>query len=172
MVKHSISGWRRFVSHLLFIIYLFILSYLLFFSEEYGRTDASGAYHYNLVLFREIKRFYKYRSIIGIKAVLINLLGNIAAFIPFGFFLPLLWHKTGRFFLILLMSFGFSFAVESIQLVYKVGTFDVDDLFLNTLGGLAGYLLLQAFLYARKKYRQHRKGKNERKCREKSKVKI
>jgi len=31
--------------------------------------------------------------------------------------------------------------VETIQLVWKVGSFDVDDLILNTLGGVIGYLL-------------------------------
>ena len=30
--------------------------------------------------------------------------------------------------------------IETIQLVFKVGSFDVDDMFLNTLGGIAGYL--------------------------------
>lgn len=153
-MKHSVSGWRRIVSQLLFIIYLIVLFYLLFFSEKYGRADGSENYHYNLVLFREIKRFYTYRNVIGIEGVLVNLVGNVAAFIPFGFFLPLLWHKTGRFFIIFFLSFGFSLLVESIQLIYKVGTFDVDDLFLNTLGGLIGYLLLRIVISTGRMYRK------------------
>jgi len=37
-------------------------------------------------------------------------------------------------------SFEFSLLVETIQLVSKVGSFDVDDLLLNTIGGAIGYL--------------------------------
>ena len=40
-----------------------------------------------------------------------------------------------------LFSFEFSLLVETIQLVSKVGSFDVDDLLLNTTGGILGFLL-------------------------------
>lgn len=95
-MRGRISGWQRLVSQLVFILYLGVLFYFLFFSERYGRTDVSDEYHYNLVLFREIKRFYRYREILGMKSVMINLAGNVAAFMPFGFFLPVLWPKTGK----------------------------------------------------------------------------
>ena len=35
-----------------------------------------------------------------------------------------------------------SLLVEILQIVLRVGSFDVDDLILNTLGGIIGYLLL------------------------------
>ena len=40
----------------------------------------------------------------------------------------------------LILSFLLTLSIETIQLVFKVGSFDVDDMFLNTLGGIAGYL--------------------------------
>ncbi len=150
-MKRKISGWQRVASQLVFIIYLGMLFYLLFFSERYGRTDISDEYHYNLVLFREIRRFYQYREVLGIQSVLVNLVGNVLAFMPFGFFLPILWPKSGRLLFVAFWSFSFSLFVETIQLVTKVGTFDVDDLFLNTLGGIFGYVLMcLMFLWARK----------------------
>ena len=142
-MRGRISGWQRLVSQLVFILYLGVLFYFLFFSERYGRTDVSDEYHYNLVLFREIKRFYRYREILGMKSVMINLAGNVAAFMPFGFFLPVLWPKTGKLLSVAFWSFSFSLVVETIQHLYKVGTFDVDDLFLNTLGGIFGYVLMR-----------------------------
>lgn len=142
-MKRRVSGWQRVASQLVFILYLGVLFYLLFFSEKYGRTDASEEYHYNLVLFREIRRFYQYREVLGIRSVMVNLVGNVAAFVPFGFFLPILWPKSGKFLYVAFWSFAFSLFVESIQLVSKVGTFDVDDLFLNTLGGIFGYFLMR-----------------------------
>lgn len=150
-MKRKISGWQRMASQLVFILYLGVLFYLLFFSEYYGRTDVSREYHYNLVLFREIRRFYRYRELLGFKSVLVNLVGNIAAFIPFGFFLPVLWPGSGRFLYVVFWSFLLSLTVEVIQLFYKVGTFDVDDMFLNTLGGLLGYLLMRLMFLRRKK---------------------
>ena len=43
-------------------------------------------YHYNLVLFKEIRRFWEYRDQVGFFAMFTNLFGNVIIFIPFGFF--------------------------------------------------------------------------------------
>lgn len=128
------AGW------LLFYLYIVMLCYFLFFSEHYGRTDIMTEYKSNLVLFREIKRFIIYRNQIGLERVLINLLGNILAFAPFGFLLPMLSANYRGVFRIALLSLLFSLSVEAIQLAFRVGIFDVDDLLLNTIGGVAGYL--------------------------------
>lgn len=50
-----------------------------------------------------------------------------------------------------LFSFEFSLLVETIQLVSKVGSFDVDDLMLNTLGGILGYVIFSLCNYIRRK---------------------
>lgn len=125
---------------ILFFGYLLLLSYFLFFAEIMGRSNITRTYHYNLVPFLEIKRFIIYRKKLGMTAVLVNLLGNIAAFLPFGFFLPALSRKNRSFRHTVLLSFEFSLLIECIQLISKVGSFDVDDLILNTLGGSLGYL--------------------------------
>jgi len=125
---------------LLFIIYLILLCYLLFFSETYGRTMDSG-YRYNLELFKEIKRFWSNRDILGFRNVVINLAGNIVAFIPFGFFLALLFRIGRNIISCVLVSALFSLVVETVQLYTKVGAFDVDDIFLNAIGGLMGFLI-------------------------------
>lgn len=71
----------------------------------------------------------------------INLAGNVLAFVPFGFFLPVLNVHTRGILRMALFTFEFSLLVETIQLVSKVGSFDVDDLMLNTLGGILGYVI-------------------------------
>jgi glycopeptide antibiotics resistance protein len=43
-----------------------------------------------------------------------------------------------------LLSFEISVLIEVSQLIFQVGCFDVDDMILNTLGGLLGYLLFRA----------------------------
>lgn len=137
-----------------FLLYLGILFHLLFFSEAYGRTMKEQEYRYNLQLFREIRRFWMYRREIGLRTVCINLLGNIAAFVPFGFYVPMLRKRVDNIPGILLCSAGFSLLVETLQLVFRVGAFDVDDIILNTLGGILGYLL---FSYGYKRVEKRKK---------------
>ena len=122
-----------------FVVYIAVLFYLLFFSETYGRTMDSG-YRYNLEPFKEIKRFWSNRNALGWRSVITNLAGNIIAFVPFGFFLPMLCRLGRNIISCILLSGLFSLAVESVQLFTKVGAFDVDDIMLNAVGGLVGYL--------------------------------
>ncbi len=133
--KIRIIGW------ILFIIYILLLIYFLFLSEEYGRKDfAQRDYQYNLVLFQEIRRFWVYRERVGYLAAFLNLAGNVIGFLPFGFILPVIGKRMKNGFLVTVCGFCLSLFVESMQLIFKVGSFDVDDLLLNTLGTVLGYL--------------------------------
>lgn len=142
----------------LFIVYMVFLMYFLFFAEIMGRTYIDRDYHYNLTPFREIRRFIVYRRTLGWFAVLSNLLGNVLAFVPFGMILPMLTPKCRNFFHIVLLGFDFSLFVETIQLISKVGSFDVDDLILNTLGAALGYL---AYRLIRRYFRRKHDGRKE-----------
>ncbi len=145
------NGRHRVVAALFFLLYFIVLFYFLFFSEELGRTYSERAYHYNLIPFHEIKRFIIYRRILGWKAVVLNIWGNIIAFMPFGAFLPIYASRCRKLWITVLYSFELSLLVELLQLVLKVGSFDVDDLLLNTIGGLLGYLVCKGVLYLRRK---------------------
>lgn len=70
-----------------------------------------------------------------------NLLGNLLGFIPFGFLLPLLISFFRNLFKILVAGFLLSLGYETIQLVFDLGIFDVDDLILNTAGVLIGFII-------------------------------
>ena len=76
---------------------------------------------------------------------MINLIGNVALFIPAGVFLPLLWKRLRNFFLFLLVCFLAISLVEGLQLVTLLGSCDVDDLILNLVGMILGYLLYLIF---------------------------
>ncbi len=154
MKKESIRKLRL-GGRLLLGIYLACLIYFMFFSESYGRTAVNRDYHYNLVLFREIRRFVQYRHVLGTTAVLINVAGNVAVFVPLGFALPVLFGRIHSFGQVLILSFAISLLAETMQLVLRVGCFDVDDLFLNTVGGCIGYLgyrILRRYFWKRGSY--------------------
>lgn len=151
----------RILGKILFVLYICFIIYFLIFSDWYGRTGVMQEYHYNLVLFQEIKRFWEYREQVGLFAMFTNLLGNVVIFVPFGFFMPMA-SKYRSFFSTLFYSFGLSLCVETFQLVTKVGSFDVDDLLLNTIGGVVGYIVFAVCAairrrhdYKKKKYRRN-----------------
>ena len=143
-MKDSTKRKIRFLSVLLFILYVLLLVYFLFFSEEYGRVTAEErVYRYNLVPFVEIRRFWF--------ALITNLFGNVIGFIPYGFILPVIAHKCRNGLFIVASGFSLSLLVETVQLIAKVGCFDVDDLILNTLGAAIGYMLFAVCNYLRRK---------------------
>lgn len=151
-MKDSTKRKIRFLSVLLFILYVLLLVYFLFFSEEYGRVAAEErTYRYNLVPFVEIRRFWVYRKQLGMFAVVTNIFGNVIGFIPYGFILPIIVHKCRSGFFIIASGFSLSLFVETVQLIARVGCFDVDDLMLNTLGAAIGYILFAACNYLRRK---------------------
>ena len=129
----------RILGNILFALYMFLMVYFLFFSERYGRKAPEEAYRYNLTLFKEIRRFWERRGVLGWRVSALNLIGNIAAFIPFGAILPVLNRKMRSFWRITLSGLLVSLCVEAIQLITRVGSFDVDDILLNTMGVVVGY---------------------------------
>ncbi len=126
--------------YLLFAAYLLLLSYLLFFG--YYRQDIRVE-DYNLTPFETIKMYIIYMDYFSFRIWFTNLFGNIIAFMPLGFLLPLLSERWKGAIKITIFSFFVSLTVETIQLVFHVGGFDVDDMILNTIGGLFGYMLLK-----------------------------
>lgn len=151
----------RIVGKILFVLYVIFIIYFLIFSDWYGRTGVRQEYRYNLVLFNEIQRFWNYREQLGLFAMFTNLFGNVLIFVPFGFFMPMA-SKYRSFFSTLFWSFGLSLCVETFQLLAKVGSFDVDDLFLNTLGGILGHIIFVICAAVRRSYDRKKKSKKRR----------
>lgn len=134
-----------------FLIYVMFLGYVLFFGSILGRTEHSGEYRYNLTLFQEIGRYYGIGIRFGKWRLFIwNVIGNIAVFIPFGIFLPTLFSRCKNICLTVILTFHMTLTVELIQLVTQVGSFDVDDILLNTIGGLCGYIIWFLFRIMKK----------------------
>ena len=84
-----------------------------------------------------------------------NIIGNFILFIPLGIFLPAIFKQFGSLKQVVIACFLFSFAIELLQFsLRKFGiyrTTDIDDIILNTLGGMMGWLIFYAFIYRRKK---------------------
>ena len=114
----------------IFLLYSLMLFYVVTFQDvNYGTN--------NFIPFHEIFR-YEFGSTYFVH----NILGNIILFIPFGYFVSHIM-KTRNPIPMLVITLITSVVIEFTQL--NIGrTFDVDDIILNIIGGLFGYL---AFLF-------------------------
>ena len=81
-----------------------------------------------------------------------NLAGNVVLFIPFGFFIPLLWKRFRSIGTMLLLSFCIPLFIEGTQ--YFIGrSSDIDDVLLNAIAIFLGYgfYLLVNFIKIKRK---------------------
>lgn len=113
----------------------------------------------NLVPFQTIKGFFEHFEW---DAFLVNIVGNIVMFMPWGFGLPLLWKRNQRWRRIVPMALGITLFIEVSQL-FIGRSVDVDDLILNFMGGCLGaaaYFLLCRCCPKIKDYAEDDKGIN------------
>ena len=77
----------------------------------------------------------------------VEVFSNLVVYVPFGFFLS--EHLTAtnrcrffsRFGIATLAAFGLSLCIESLQVILRVGFFELTDLVMNTAGGFVGALM-------------------------------
>lgn len=147
-INNNIRNW---IKYGVLVVYIALMVYFLFFAEQFGRTTVTAQYRYNLTPFKEIKRFIIYYDQLGPYVVGANLLGNVAVFVPVGIFLPVMFNGKLRFVAVAGAVLMLTIMVELIQLISKVGSFDVDDIMLNTLGGIIGYLMYYVWKSAKER---------------------
>lgn len=132
-VAYLINGERKkFILHeelftLMFIVYLLILFRLVTSQDLPGGGT-------NLTPFKEIMR-YK----VGTSSFYRQVVGNILLFIPLGYFATS-FCKIKKLWGITVVSLLSSFTIECVQ--HFIGrSFDIDDIILNVVGGICGFLL-------------------------------
>ena len=117
----------------------------------WARGKISDIYRYNFTLFKEITRYIENINVIGARLVILNLAGNVFAFVPFGLFVGYFLRKNKFTFIkTALLGFAFTVLIEGIQLVTKVGICDIDDVVLNTSGVVIGAVAAK-FIFRTKK---------------------
>ncbi len=125
--REKVCFYKEFLT-ILSIIYIFLLFQLL------TKVELNHGGGYNLVPFTEILR-YKF----GSKLFIYNVLGNLCIFIPFGLIVAE-YIQPKTIFPPLIIALIVSTTIEFVQL--HIGrSFDVDDIILNIVGSIVGYLL-------------------------------
>lgn len=130
------TSFKRKCVVILLVGYSFLLAYWMIWG--FGRITHSE-YMYNLTPFSTIKHFIQIDKF-NIETWIINLIGNVGVFVPFGILIPLVFRtKLPRTLIISLLGL---FILETMQLITMKGSFDVDDFILNISGVIVGYVIL------------------------------
>ena len=130
-ITYLIKNKEKFVLYKELLMLCFAIYILCLFQVVTFQDDTSWASN-NFIPFKEILR-YNITSRLFIK----NVLGNMIMFLPFGFFISY-YLRAEKPHITLILTLIASIAIEIVQMV--IGrVFDVDDIILNLLGGLAGF---------------------------------
>lgn len=118
------------------IFEILFLAYLVLLFQLVTSQDLPGG-GTNLMPFKEILRYD-----VGTKAFYKQVFGNILLFIPLGYFATS-YCKIKGLGTITLVSLLSSLTIEVTQ--HYIGrTFDIDDIILNVVGGIVGFLIYTA----------------------------
>lgn len=150
------TGDRRVYSHLMwlfFAVYLYLILNFTLLDKGMGRTDRlqfdRDYYLRWFVNLRPLQSIYEVyiKSIIHgyipVYYILLNLLGNVCAFMPFALFLPYFFPLQRRWYVFLPTMLLTVAAVEALQFAFMVGSCDVDDLILNVGGAMILFFVLK-----------------------------
>lgn len=133
-----------------FICYILFLFKLLFLSRvsllDLFNSQRALDRSINIIPFYSIKEYISSNIATIKKFAFSNLVGNIVIFIPLGTYLSL-FKNNKRIITNLLFIFIVSLFVEIIQGLLGIGTSDIDDIILNSLGGLVGILVYKFLVF-------------------------
>ena len=155
---HSSLTWQSIVGWLCFLLYLCcVFSLLLFKTLPFMQPQQLSPYltlldpqvgeAFNLKPLHSIRLFSQLLEPGGphFHLALLNLLGNLLIFLPYGFLGRLLLRNKGRLRLFFSGLFCI-FLIEFLQFLTGIGVWDIDDILLNTLGLILGLILAKPFI--------------------------
>ncbi|KPU44249.1 VanZ like family protein [Oxobacter pfennigii] len=140
-IKNLLRENRKEILKLSWVIF-FCYSILMLWQVFIGPyRSSSGIRRYNLYPFKTIWNYFVNSEQYSFHILFINLAANIVTFIPLGFFMPLLFKGFNSTIIMAVFSAIITIVIESMQFVFNVGVFDIDDIILNTLGCIIGFAL-------------------------------
>lgn len=150
---------KKLLLWLLFAAFISVMLWLLLFGRTSYETSSELTYeqlianNINLTPFRSIgnllhaAKYYwqNFGSDYYIWFAVKNIGGNLILFVPLGCFLPAFFKCQRNYFVFLLtvvLSVG---VIEVVQLYTLLGSLDIDDLILNTVGASIGFVFWLIF---------------------------
>lgn len=156
----NLLKFRQYGLQALYAVYIYILFKIILF--KFSPIDFTFLWHQLQRSPDTIERQLRMGNLVPLATIsntfhhltattLLNFMGNIALFLPFGLFTAFLSPNQSLSLRgLVLRAFGLSALLECAQGLFSIGTFDVDDLILNTFGGILGYGLFRLWKGIRK----------------------
>lgn len=147
--KGNSTNWVNEIGVVSFYLYIVglasqaVIPKLQFGVDGISIVGATGIFpmSINLIPFNKIGETWQIAFVDGHMSYLyIEVFGNIGLFVLVGFLLPLLWKRYENLKSTILVCFLISLFFEVSQLFIPRVT-DIDDLIMNTFGGIVGYYL-------------------------------
>ncbi len=154
---------RKAFLFLVFVLYIFMVLYLVLFSRTTGEEYkihvaplqdvlASISLDESLEdLLTELGPagiFAIWRHVVIEQYDIMQAFLNLLLFVPMGYLLPYIFDLfkkgVGR---TTLVAFACSLIIENLQLIFRRGFYDFDDLIFNTLGGLLGAVIYSRYAF-------------------------
>ena len=126
-VGNKCSLWSK-IALSLTISFIFVLTL-------FGRTP--GDYSYSLIPFASYRRVVDENNL----ELLLEIIMNIATYIPIGFLLPCCFRYFEKPWRVLVVAIIFALGIELIQGFAKIGHFEIDDVINNILGAGLGLII-------------------------------
>lgn len=133
--------------YIVLALYLLVLVKLIVFKYPPGITFSTT--NANLIPFKTILGYLTGEP--TWKIAMRNLLGNIALLIPFGLLIGAQYQKI-KYSRVLLVGLFAGTILELLQVIFRSGILDIDDVILNFLGVVFGYFL---FLFFKNIFKQN-----------------
>ncbi|WP_338552000.1 VanZ family protein [Paenibacillus sp. KS-LC4] len=132
---NSVSFVQK-VTAALIVVYTMWLIYAMFFG--FGRQAGNRAeLRYNFIPFSTIKLYITNFNHINLSDWVINMGGNLVVFVPYGIALPIVFRwRLGKTLLSFLL---FITLLEMLQMLTRRGSFDIDDIIMNSVAAVLGY---------------------------------
>lgn len=142
---------KTIIKYTSFLGYLVFLFWLLFGFRILSLPNLLATNDYWRIIHNKINLipFYTIIKFIGdIKTspetsgtAIINIIGNIVGFIPLGYYITSIFLKNKTILNIIKYTIITILIIEIIQLFTLLGHFDIDDIILNTIGSIFGFIL-------------------------------
>ena len=136
---------------MIFLAYIISLLALTLYNRAVSALPLST--YINLFAeFIPFKTFIEYFNLINdgvltIWKVIYQITGNLLLFFPMGLLFPLVFTKLNSAKKCLPLIIGIILILETLQLLLKIGSFDMTDVILNTFGAILGYLLYRSITH-------------------------
>jgi len=136
-----------FLAYMIFLVYVMVvyqrqIDFSWIVTGGFSRLNFLMSDTTNFQLFATVNR---YLAVLdrpsGFGLFLYNIIGNMVILIPFGYLFPIVNKSVRKWWIFFLVALAFILMMEMMQYFSMSGTLDIDDVLLNLMGALIGYIL-------------------------------